>query len=184
MSATRDKPLARSKQLGFLQAINQAQSEEMERDERVILLGQDLRANVFGAADGALDRFRPARVRDLPLAEAASVGLCAGAAKTGLRPVLDLTVASFVFRRDGPVRLADRQDALHVRRPGGASSAGRAGSALQAGRHGRPPRRPAVPDVHERAGAEDRRPQHRARPQSSGKDFTNHWLFSASAKGR
>jgi pyruvate dehydrogenase E1 component beta subunit len=69
----------------------------MERDERVILLGQDLRANVFGAAEGALDRFGEARVRDLPLAEAASVGLCAGAAMTGLRPVLDLTVASFVF---------------------------------------------------------------------------------------
>ena len=87
----------RAKQLGFLQAINQAQTEEMERDARVILMGQDLRANVFGAAEGALDRFGPARVRDLPLAEAASVGMCAGAAMTGLRPVLDLTVASFVF---------------------------------------------------------------------------------------
>src|SRR6478735_10557106 len=87
----------RAKQLGFLQAINQAQTEEMERDERVVLMGQDLRANVFGAAEGALDRFGPARVRDLPLAEAASVGMCAGAAMTGLRPVLDLTVASFVF---------------------------------------------------------------------------------------
>ena len=87
----------RAKQLGFLQAVNQAQTEEMERDERVILMGQDLRANVFGAADGALERFGPERVRDLPLAEAASVGMCAGAAMTGLRPVLDLTVASFVF---------------------------------------------------------------------------------------
>jgi pyruvate dehydrogenase E1 component beta subunit len=84
-------------QLGFLQAINEAQTEEMERDDRVVLMGQDLRANVFGAADGALERFGPERVRDLPLAEAASVGICAGAAMTGLRPVLDLTVASFVF---------------------------------------------------------------------------------------
>ena len=91
MSAVATKPL------GFLQAINEAQAEEMERDERVILLGQDLRANVFGAAEGALERFGPERVRDLPLAEAASVGICAGAAMTGLRPVLDLTVASFVF---------------------------------------------------------------------------------------
>jgi pyruvate/2-oxoglutarate/acetoin dehydrogenase E1 component len=87
----------RSKQLGFLQAINQAQTEEMQRDDRVILMGQDLRANVFGAAEGALEKFGPARIRDLPLAEAASVGMCAGAAMTGLRPVLDLTVASFVF---------------------------------------------------------------------------------------
>jgi len=91
--ATEDRAL----QLSFLQAINEAQTEEMERDERVILMGQDLRANVFGAAEGALDRFGPERVRDLPLAEAASVGICAGAAMTGLRPILDLTVASFVF---------------------------------------------------------------------------------------
>ncbi|HLK44557.1 MAG TPA: hypothetical protein VKT18_01150, partial [Acidimicrobiales bacterium] len=88
---------ARASQLGFLQAINQAQTEEMERDERVILMGQDLRANVFGAAQGALAKFGPARVRDLPLSEAASVGIAAGAAMTGLRPVVDLTVASFVF---------------------------------------------------------------------------------------
>jgi len=88
---------ARSSQLGFLQAINQAQTEEMERDERVILMGQDLRANVFGAAQGALAKFGAARVRDLPLSEAASVGIAAGAAMTGLRPIVDLTVASFIF---------------------------------------------------------------------------------------
>lgn len=88
---------ARAAQLGFLQAINQAQTEEMERDERVVLMGQDLRANVFGAAEGVLDRFGPDRVRDLPLSEAGSVGLAAGAAMAGLRPIVDLTVASFVF---------------------------------------------------------------------------------------
>src|SRR4029078_5019265 len=75
----------RARQLGFLQAINQAQTEEMERDARVILMGQDLRANVFGAAEGALDRFGPARVRDLPLAEAASAGTCRGGAARGLQ---------------------------------------------------------------------------------------------------
>ncbi|NKQ51642.1 alpha-ketoacid dehydrogenase subunit beta [Amycolatopsis sp. K13G38] len=69
----------------------------MTRDERVILMGQDLRANVFGAAAGALESFGPARVRDLPLAEAGSIGVAAGAAMAGLRPIVDLTVASFVF---------------------------------------------------------------------------------------
>ncbi|MDQ0381092.1 alpha-ketoacid dehydrogenase subunit beta [Amycolatopsis thermophila] len=87
----------RAKQLGFLQAINRAQTEEMTRDERVVLMGQDLRANVFGAAAGALETFGPSRVRDLPLAEAGSIGVAAGAAMAGLRPVVDLTVASFVF---------------------------------------------------------------------------------------
>jgi acetoin:2,6-dichlorophenolindophenol oxidoreductase subunit beta len=87
----------RAKQLGFLQAINRAQTEEMTRDDSVILMGQDLRANVFGAAAGALDAFGPSRVRDLPLAEAGSIGVAAGAAMAGLRPIIDLTVASFVF---------------------------------------------------------------------------------------
>lgn len=91
------RPVGRDAQLGYLQAINQAQTEEMERDERVILMGQDLRANVFGAADGVLEKFGPDRVRDLPLSEAGSIGLAAGAALAGLRPVVDLTVASFVF---------------------------------------------------------------------------------------
>jgi pyruvate/2-oxoglutarate/acetoin dehydrogenase E1 component len=87
----------RAKQLGFLQAINRAQREEMTRDDNVILMGQDLRANVFGAAAGALEQFGPSRVRDLPLAEAGSIGVAAGAAMAGLRPIIDLTVASFVF---------------------------------------------------------------------------------------
>jgi pyruvate dehydrogenase E1 component beta subunit len=89
--------IPRSAQLSFLQAINQAQAEEMQRDERVILMGQDLRSNIFGAAAGALEMFGPDRVRDLPLSEAASVGMAAGAAMAGLRPIVDLTVASFVF---------------------------------------------------------------------------------------
>ncbi|MEU8639438.1 transketolase C-terminal domain-containing protein [Amycolatopsis sp. NPDC048633] len=96
MSAPTKRP-ARAQQLGFLQAINRAQHEEMTRDDGVILMGQDLRANVFGAAAGALEAFGPSRVRDLPLAEAGSIGVAAGAAMAGLRPIVDLTVASFVF---------------------------------------------------------------------------------------
>jgi acetoin:2,6-dichlorophenolindophenol oxidoreductase subunit beta len=95
--STRPRAAARAKQLGFLQAINRAQTEEMARDDSVILMGQDLRANVFGAAAGALETFGPLRVRDLPLAEAGSIGVAAGAAMAGLRPIIDLTVASFVF---------------------------------------------------------------------------------------
>lgn len=87
----------RTGQLGFLQAIHQAQHEEMVRDPRVILMGQDLRANVFGAAKDFLAAFGPERVRDLPLSEAASVGMAVGAAMAGLRPIVDLTVASFMF---------------------------------------------------------------------------------------
>jgi len=94
MTAPTDR---RPKELRFLQAIQEAQYEEMVRDERVILMGQDLRANVFGAAAGFLEAFGPERVRDLPLSEAASVGMAVGAAMAGLRPIVDLTVASFMF---------------------------------------------------------------------------------------
>lgn len=97
MTATTSAPTERRGQMGFLQAIREAMYEEMVRDERVILMGQDLRANVFGAAEGFLDIFGPERVRDLPLSEAASVGLAVGAAMAGLRPIVDLTVASFMF---------------------------------------------------------------------------------------
>jgi pyruvate/2-oxoglutarate/acetoin dehydrogenase E1 component len=96
-STTRRVSAERAAQLGFLQAINEAQTEEMTRDDRVVLMGQDLRANVFGSANGVLERFGPERVRDLPLSEAGSIGLAAGAAMAGLRPIVDLTVASFVF---------------------------------------------------------------------------------------
>ena len=94
MTAPTDR---RPKELRFLQVIQEAQYEEMVRDERVILMGQDLRANVFGAAAGFLEAFGPERVRDLPLSEAASVGMAVGAAMAGLRPIVDLTVASFMF---------------------------------------------------------------------------------------
>lgn len=94
MTAPTDR---RPKELRFLQAIQEAQYEEMVRDEQVILMGQDLRANVFGAAAGFLEAFGPERVRDLPLSEAASVGMAVGAAMAGLRPIVDLTVASFMF---------------------------------------------------------------------------------------
>ena len=94
MTAPTDR---RPKELRFLQAIQEAQYEEMVRDERVILMGQDLRANVFGAAAGFLEAFGPERVRDLPLSEAASVGMAVGAAMAGLRPIVDLTVASLMF---------------------------------------------------------------------------------------
>lgn len=92
-----DRATRRPPELRFLQAIQEAQYEEMVRDERVVLMGQDLRANVFGAARDFLATFGPERVRDLPLSEAASVGLAAGAAMAGLRPIVDLTVASFMF---------------------------------------------------------------------------------------
>jgi pyruvate dehydrogenase E1 component beta subunit len=81
----------------YLEAIHEAQREELRRDPSVILMGQDLHANLYGAAGGFVSEFGAERIRDLPLSEASFVGAAVGAALTGLRPIVDMTVASFMF---------------------------------------------------------------------------------------
>lgn len=82
--------------LGFREAIRQALIEEMERDETVLLLGQDLTSGMHGTSGGLEERFGGRRVRDLPVSELTNAGMAVGAAMTGLRPVLDFTNASFM----------------------------------------------------------------------------------------
>jgi len=84
-------------QLTYLRAICEAQRQEMERDERVILMGEDIRANILGTATGFVEQFGPDRVRDVPLSEAGFAGVGAGAALTGLRPIVDFILASFMY---------------------------------------------------------------------------------------
>jgi len=78
-------------------AVIRALTEEMERDESVILLGEDVAAagGVFKATAGLLERFGPDRVRDTPISEAAIIGAGIGAALTGMRPVVELMFADF-----------------------------------------------------------------------------------------
>ncbi len=82
----------------YLQAITRALAQEMERDESVILLGEDI--GTFGGAfkvtAGLSERFGADRVRDTPIAEAGIVGTAVGAAITGLRPVCEMQFADFV----------------------------------------------------------------------------------------
>ena len=74
-------------QLSFLQAIREAQLEEMRRDPRVFIMGEDIRNNVFGASAGFLEEFGPERVRNTPLSEGGFTGAAAGAAMVGMRPI-------------------------------------------------------------------------------------------------
>lgn len=83
-----------TQKLSFLQAIIEAQREEMRRDERVILMGEDIA--VYGAQT-LFDEFDASRLRNLPISEGSFTGVGVGAALTGLRPVVDLTIASFVY---------------------------------------------------------------------------------------
>jgi pyruvate dehydrogenase E1 component beta subunit len=84
----------------MLQAINATLHQEMARDERVIVFGQDVARNggVFRATDGLLDRFGGERVVDTPLAEAAIVGAAIGLGVAGLVPVAEIQFLGFAYQ--------------------------------------------------------------------------------------
>jgi pyruvate/2-oxoglutarate/acetoin dehydrogenase E1 component len=86
-------------QLGYARAINQAMAEEMRRDERVWMLGQDVgkMGGVFGVTRGIYDEFGAARVRDTSLNETFIVGAAVGAALTGTIPIAELQFADFML---------------------------------------------------------------------------------------
>jgi 2-oxoisovalerate dehydrogenase E1 component beta subunit len=83
----------------ILEAIRSALDEEMERDERVMVLGEDVgrKGGVFGATDGLWAKYGDKRVLDTPLTEAMIAGAAAGAAIYGLRPVAEMQFADFVY---------------------------------------------------------------------------------------
>jgi acetoin:2,6-dichlorophenolindophenol oxidoreductase subunit beta len=80
--------------LTYLQAIVEAQREEMLRDERVILIGEDI---AIYTGKGLFETFDESRLRNVPISENSFTGMGIGAALTGLRPIVDLTIASFVY---------------------------------------------------------------------------------------
>ena len=82
----------------FLEALRQGLWEEMERDERVFILGEDvgLYGGAFKVTDGFQKRFGESRVIDTPISEAAIVGAAAGAAHMGLRPVAEMQFIDFI----------------------------------------------------------------------------------------
>ncbi|MBC5805043.1 MAG: alpha-ketoacid dehydrogenase subunit beta [Candidatus Eremiobacter antarcticus] len=83
----------------MVQALRSALLEEMERDENVVLLGEDIgpRGGVFLITEGLIDRFGKDRVIDTPLAEAGIIGAAVGMACYGLRPVAEIQFIDFIF---------------------------------------------------------------------------------------
>jgi pyruvate dehydrogenase E1 component beta subunit len=81
----------------MFQAINAALAEEMERDPRVILLGEDVEASMFGDTAGLSDRFGPDRVRNTPICEALITGMAVGLAAAGYRPVCHMMYGNFLY---------------------------------------------------------------------------------------
>ena len=81
----------------FLEAIRQAQHEELERDDAVFMMGEDIRCNVFGTTTGFVDDFGKERILDTPISENGFIGAGAGAAMVGMRPIVDATISSFLY---------------------------------------------------------------------------------------
>lgn len=83
----------------MVQALNLALRQEMEKDDRVIVLGEDVGVDggVFRVTDGLIERFGEQRVLDTPLAESAIVGMSIGMAVYGLRPVAEIQFSGFSY---------------------------------------------------------------------------------------
>lgn len=85
--------------MSYIDAINLAMKEELERDDRVFILGEDVgrKGGVFKATMGLYEQFGEERVLDTPLAESAIAGVAIGAAMYGMRPIAEMQFADFIM---------------------------------------------------------------------------------------
>lgn len=85
------------REIQFREALNEAMSEEMERDEKVFLMGEEVAEynGAYKVSQGMLDRFGPERVIDTPISELGFTGLGIGAAMNGLRPIIEFMTFNF-----------------------------------------------------------------------------------------
>ena len=90
--------LAATRELTFADAVREAIAEEMRRDPRVVLMGEDVAeaGTAFKVLAGLVQEFGPSRVIDTPISEAGFTGLGVGAAMTGMRPVVDIMFGDFL----------------------------------------------------------------------------------------
>jgi pyruvate/2-oxoglutarate/acetoin dehydrogenase E1 component len=86
------------KETTYIEAITQAMAEEMARDERVFLIGEDVGAygGAFKTSAGLIERFGAERVIDTPISEIAIVGAASGAALMGMRPIAEMQFIDFI----------------------------------------------------------------------------------------
>ena len=91
-------PASNGRELTLAQAVREALAEEMRRDSRVFILGEDIAetGHPFKVLTGLVEEFGPERVLDTPISEAGFTGVAVGAAMTGLRPVVDIMFGDFV----------------------------------------------------------------------------------------
>lgn len=87
------------KEINYSKALNEALMEEMERDEKVICIGEDIGiyGGVFKVTKGLYDKFGPERVIDTPICESAIIGTAIGAAMMGMRPMAEISFIDFIL---------------------------------------------------------------------------------------
>src|SRR2546428_8913548 len=87
-----------TRELTLAQAINEALAEELRRDDRVFVIGEDVAeaGTPFKVLSGLVEEFGAERVLDSPISEAGITGIAVGAAMTGLRPVVDIMFGDFL----------------------------------------------------------------------------------------
>ena len=91
-------PESNGREITLGQAVREALAEELRRDPRVLVMGEDIAeaGHPFKVLTGLVDEFGPDRVLDTPISEAGFTGIAVGAAMTGLRPVVDIMFGDFV----------------------------------------------------------------------------------------
>jgi 2-oxoisovalerate dehydrogenase E1 component len=94
----REPALRTDREITFAEALNEAIRDEMARDPRVFVLGEDvgLIGGIFGVTRGLREKFGEERVRDTPISEATFLGAGVGAAIAGLRPIVEIQIFDFV----------------------------------------------------------------------------------------
>ena len=85
------------REINYIQAVAEAQREEMENDSKVILMGEDVQSNIFGSSPNFVEKFGESRVIDTPISESGFLGAGVGAAIAGLRPIVEISIASFLY---------------------------------------------------------------------------------------
>src|SRR5437899_4795546 len=98
LSASSANSAVAFRELTFGEAVKEAIAEEMRRDPRVVVMGEDVAeaGTAFKVLTGLVQEFGPARVIDTPISEAGFTGLGVGAAMTGMRPVVDIMFGDFL----------------------------------------------------------------------------------------
>ena len=90
--------MSEMRKISYRDAVREAMVEEMRRDEKVFLMGEDIGVydGAFGVSKGMIGEFGPERVRETPISEQAFVGAGVGAAITGMRPIVELMFSDFM----------------------------------------------------------------------------------------